>query len=164
MDKAGFDKGLIRYASENNIAEGEQFKFTPRIISYTIVLGVLITVLVTLLFSRNDVEATILRLPGQMYSTKGDTIQNVYSIKMINKTNNIYENLYVKLLSHEGSIQMIGGKINLPKIGLDEKTLFVNINKKDLTKSKEKIEIGVFQNGEMIESSTTNFPAPIKIN
>ena len=163
MDKTGFDKGLIRYASENNIADGEQFKFTGRIISYSIILGILITVFVALLFSRNDVEATVLRLPGQMYKTNGDTIQNVYSIKMINKTNDIYENLDVKLISHEGNVQMIGGKINLPKSGLDEKTLFVNINKKDISKSKEKIKIGVYQDGELIESTTTNFPAPIKI-
>jgi cytochrome c oxidase accessory protein FixG len=163
MDKTEQDRGLIRYASEDNIAEGEKFKFSARIISYIVVLGVLLTVLITLLFSRNDVEATVLRLPGQMYKTVGDSIQNVYSIKIINKTNDEYDNLKIKMIDHKGSVKVIGGQVNVPKLGMDEKTLFITISKKDIGSSKEKIKIGIYKNGELIESDKTNFPAPMKI-
>ena len=44
MDKVGKPKGLIKYASETGIAQGEKLKLTPRIIAYTIVLFVLIGV------------------------------------------------------------------------------------------------------------------------
>ncbi len=164
MDKTNLKRGLIRYASEDNIAEGEKFKLTGRIISYIVVLLVLLTVLITLLFSRNDVEATVLRLPGQMYKTVGDSIQNVYSIKIINKTNDEYDDLKIKLIDHKGSIQVIGGTVNVPQLGMDEKTLFINISKKDISSSKEKIKVGIYKNGELIESDKTNFPAPMKIN
>ena len=163
MDRTGFDRGLIRYASESNIAEGEPFKFTSRIISYIVVLTILLGVLVTLLLNRKDVESTVLRLPGQMYTTVGDSIQNVYTIKTINKTNNDFDNLSIKLIEPKGSVQVIGGSIKLPKMGLDEKTLFIKIHKKDLHSSKEHIKIGVYQNGKLIETTKTNFPAPMKI-
>lgn len=163
MDRTGFDRGLIRYASEENIADGEPFKFSGRIISYIVVLGVLLTVLITLLFSRNDVEATVLRLPGQMYKTVGDSIQNVYSIKIINKTNDVYDDLKIKMIDHKGTVKVIGGKVDVPKLGMDEKTLFITISKKDISNSKEKIKIGIYQNGKLIETDKTNFPAPMKI-
>ena len=67
MDTVGFDRGLIRYASENNIEKGDKFSFNARIISYSVVLTLLLGFFVTLLFLRNDVEATVLHLPGQLY-------------------------------------------------------------------------------------------------
>ena len=41
-----------------------------------------------MLFLRNDVEATILRLPGQLYQHKENgIISNIYTYKVINKNN-----------------------------------------------------------------------------
>ena len=164
MDKVGFDRGLIRYASEDNIEKGEIFSFNTRIISYIVVLSLMMAFLVTLIFLRNDVQSTILRLPGQLYITKGDSIQNVYTYKLINKTNNTYNDLKIKLLSHPGSIKVVEGKINLEKSKLHEGTLFIKIAKKDINSSKEKLKIGIFLEGEMIETDKTNFPAPLQVN
>jgi len=164
MDKVGFEKGLIRYASENDIEKGEKFTFSTRIISYTIVLSLMLAFLITLLFLRNDVEATFLRLPGQMYSTEGDTIRNVYTYKLINKTNDSYDDLKIKLMSHEGSIKVIEGNIKLDKNSLHEGTIFIKIAKKDIHSSKEKLKIGIYSNDELIDSDKTNFPAPVQIN
>ena len=164
MDKVGFDRGLIRYASENNIEKGEKFSFNARIISYSIVLALLLGFFVTLLFLRNDVEATVLHLPGQLYFQEGDTISNVYTYKLINKTNNEYENLEVRLLSHEGKIELVGGKISVPKSGLFEGTLFVKIRQENLESAKEKIRIGIYSDGELIEDTSTNFSSPIRAN
>jgi len=163
MDQVGFEKGLIRYASENNIEKGEKFKFNARIISYTVVLTLLLGFLVTLLFLRNDVEATVLHLPGQLYFQEGETISNVYTYKLINKTNNDYENVEVRLLSHEGSIELVGGKITIPKSDLFEGTLFVKIQQDVLESSKEEIKIGIFSEGELIEDTTTNFSSPLRV-
>jgi cytochrome c oxidase accessory protein FixG len=162
MDTVGFDRGLIRYASENNIEKGEKFSFNARIISYSVVLTLLLGFFVTLLFLRNDVEATVLHLPGQLYFQEGETISNVYTYKLINKTNNDYENVEVKLLSHEGKIELVGGQITIPKSGMFEGTLFVKIDEKLLESPKEKIKIGVFAEGNLIEDTSTNFSSPIK--
>jgi cytochrome c oxidase accessory protein FixG len=164
MDKVGFEPGLIRYASENDIETGEKFSFTPRIITYSIILTLLVAFLVTLLFMRNDVEANILRLPGQMYTTRGDTISNVYTYKLLNKTNNEYNNVKIDLIDTKGRIMVIGGTVNIPKQGFAEGTLFINIHKKDLHSSKEKIKIGVTLGDELIDTEKTNFPSPLRIN
>ena len=59
---------------------------------------------------------------------------------------------------------MIGGTMNIEKQGLKEGTLFIEINKHDLSSSKEKLKIGIYSNGKLIEKTSTNFSGPIKIN
>ena len=81
MDKVDLPKGLIRYASEDEITKKEKFKFTPRLKGYTAVLVILTGVLVGMMFLRNDLEANILRLPGQLYEHKeGNIISNVFTM------------------------------------------------------------------------------------
>ena len=102
MESVGMEKGLIRYASEDNIKDKAPFSFNLRMKGYTAVLGVLLIVLATMLFLRNDVEATILRLPGQNYETKENgIISNVFTYKVINKTNRDLEHIHFKLVSHQ---------------------------------------------------------------
>ena len=59
---------------------------------------------------------------------------------------------------------MVGGHINIKRQGLKEGTLFIEINKKDLNSSKEKLKIGIYSKGKLIETTTTNFTGPLKIN
>jgi len=164
MDKSGFDRGLIRYASEDDIEKKEKFKFNARLIAYSAILTILIVALVTLLFLRNDVEATVLRLPGQTFQTTGAAIKNIYTVKLINKTTEDIENVEIKLISHEGTVEMVGGLLKVKKQGLQSGTLFIEIDKKDLSSSKENLNIGIYSNGKLIETTTTNFMGPLKHN
>ncbi|WP_456377713.1 cytochrome c oxidase accessory protein CcoG [Lutibacter sp.] len=163
MDKTGLDRGLIRYASEDNIEKKEKFKFNARLIAYSTILTILVGVLVAMLFLRNDVEATILRLPGQTFQSTKTTIKNVYTVKFINKTTEDINNVTIKLISHKGSIELVGGEIKIKKQGLKEGTLFIEINRSDLSSSKEKLKIGIYSNGILIETTSTSFMGPLKI-
>jgi len=163
MDRVGFDRGLIRYASENNIEKGEKFTYNTRIISYIVVLTLLFSFFVTLLFLRNDVQANLLHLPGQLYTTEGEEVSNVYTFKLINKTNDTFEDIKIRLMSHEGKIEVVGGQINIPKGGLYEGTLFIKINKENLSDSKEKVNIGIYADETLIEETHTNFSSPLQI-
>ena len=142
----------------------EKFSFNARIISYTIILTLLVGFLVTLLFLRNEVESKILRLPGQLYTTEENTIRNVYTFKLINKTNEVYDNIEIKLISHEGEIQIVGGEVSIPNGGLFTGTLFITIDKEDVHSSKEKLNIGIYSNGVLIDTDKTNFLGPVKID
>lgn len=164
MDKAGFERGLIRYASEDDIEKKEKFKFNARLIAYSTILIILIGVFITMLFLRNDVEATILKLPGQTFQSTPTTIKNIYTVKLINKTTEDIENIEIKLISHKGKVDMVGGSMKIKKQDLQSGTLFIEIDKKDLISSKEKLEIGIYSNGELIETTSTNFTGPLKIN
>jgi hypothetical protein len=65
--------------------------------------------LIGLLFLRSDVEASILRLPGQLFQHKGDNISNIYTFKIINKTNNDFD-IHFKLVGINGSLKVVGNK------------------------------------------------------
>ncbi len=163
MDKVGFDRGLIRYASEDEIEKKEKFKFNARLIAYTAVLTILVGVLIGMLFLRTDIEATVLRLPGQTFQTTETTVKNVYTITLINKTTKDIDNVEIKLLSHKGNVIMVGGNLFIKKQGLKDSTLFIEINKSDLKSSKEKLKLGVYSNGKLIEKTSTNFTGPLII-
>ena len=76
---------LSHYQIWQHIAKGEKPLFTARMKGYTAVLVILTGLLIGMLFLRNDVEATILRLPGQLYETKeNNVISNVFTYKLIN--------------------------------------------------------------------------------
>lgn len=166
MESVNLPKGLIRYASEENIEKKTKFKFTPRLKGYTIVLAILTSVLVGMLFLRNDVEADILRLPGQLYERKADNIiSNVYTYKLVNKTNNEIENVSFRLLSHKGKITIVSHEtFTVPTSGLAEGTLFIEVNASALSGDKDKVVIGVYSGDEQIETTRTAFLGPRSFN
>ncbi len=166
MEKIDKPKGLIRYASEDNIEKKAKFTFTPRLKGYSAVLFILTGVLVGMLFLRNDLEANILRLPGQLYERKeGNIISNVYTFKLINKTTKEVPDVSFKLLSHKGAIDVVTHKkFSVPAEKLAEGTLFIDINAAALNGDKDKLKIGVYSGSTLIETTTTRFLAPRSYN
>ena len=161
METVGLPKGLIRYASEDEIEKKSKFQFTARMKGYTAVLVILIGVLTGLLFLRTDVEASILRLPGQLYQHKGDNISNVYTFKIINKTNDEFKDIHFKLVGIKGTLNVVGHQdFKVPKQGMNSGTLFIEINQFLLETDKTKLEIEVYNGNEKIETATTNFLSP----
>jgi len=162
MEKVGLPKGLIRYASEVEIAENKTFKFTNRMKGYAAVLTVLIGVLIGMLFLRNELEATILRLPGQLYERKeNNIISNVYTYKLINKTSRPISDIRFELLSHQGTITFVKGEgFEVPAQDLSEGTLFIEINNAALSGDKDQLKIGVYSGDELIETANARFLAP----
>jgi len=167
MESINLPKGLIRYASEDEIAKKEKFKLTARMKGYIAVLFILIGILTGMLFLRNDVEARVLRLPGQLYEHKqGDIISNVFTYKLINKTSNNIEHINFKLRKYKGEIKLVSSKENIivPQQGMAEGTLFIEIDKKDLKGDKNKLMIEVYSNDKLIETTTVNFLGPRSFN
>ena len=166
MDSINKPRGLIRYASENEITKKEKFKFTPRMKGYTAVLGILIGVLIGMLFLRNELEANILRLPGQLYERKADNIiSNVYTYKLVNKTTKDISDVTFKLMSHKGTIKLVSQEsFKVPAEELAEGTLFIEINNSALNGDKDRLKIGVYSGEELIETTNTQFLAPRSYN
>ncbi len=166
MEKVGLPLGLIRYASEDNIIKKEPFKFTARIIGYIVVLIILTGVLTSMLFLRNDVEARVLRLPGQLYEHKDNNIiSNVYTYKLVNKTTEDIINVTFKLTSHKGTIKLVSeDSFVVPEQGLAEGTLFIEINNSALTGDRNKLEIAVYSGDKLIETTTVSFLGPRSYN
>jgi cytochrome c oxidase accessory protein FixG len=166
MEKIELPKGLIRYASEDNIERKAKFTFNARLKGYSAVLVILTGVLIGMLFLRNDLETNILRLPGQLYERKeGNIISNVYTFKLINKTTKEVSDVNFRLLSHKGTITVVTHKnFDVPAEELTEGTLFIDINGSALTGDKDKLKIGVYSGDTLIETTTTRFLAPRSYN
>jgi cytochrome c oxidase accessory protein FixG len=162
MTHVNLPTGLIRYASEKEIAENQKFTFTTRMKGYTAVLVLLLAVFTVMLVLRNSVEADLTRLPGQLYQhVDGGRISNVFTYKIVNKTNEDFENVSFKILSGNGEIKDASGKLfTVPANQIQQGTLFIEMDEKDISEDKKAIQIGVFSGDKKIETTKAVFMGP----
>lgn len=162
MEGVGRPKGLIRYASENGIAEGKKLTFTGRMKFYTVLLLVLTGILVGLLASRKDVDGTILRAGGMLYQERGtDSISNLYTIKTINKTVKDL-NLVLKLEGTEGSIKNVGGESIITKREAQgQHSFFIVLPRNGISQRKSELEVALYDGDTKITTLKTNFMGPV---
>ena len=87
MDKMGYDKGLIRYSTENEIVEGKPGKIIrPRLVGYFVALTIITVMFLVAASSRSMIELEILRDRQSLYTETVDgLIENVYTLKLVNK-------------------------------------------------------------------------------
>jgi len=159
MDQVGFEKGLIRWASENNIESGQKFKITGRIIAYTVLLTVLFTTVITLLTLRKDIDATILRAKGQRaIMTENNGVMNVFTMKLINKTNNEMK-LSFRTPDYNSKITYAGMQsLIVPANDILHGTFLLEIPKDQLKPGVNEISIEVVdENGDVLNVKKTNF-------
>lgn len=163
MDRVGRPRGLIRYDSENNIASGEKKIMTPRVWAYTGVLAVLVTLFSFVLFSRGQVEAIILRTPGQTYQKVDDnTYSNIYNYKLINKTPDDTE-YRLELISPDGGRLEMAGSNEIPILGsgLAEGAFLIYLSKSDLSGTSTPVKFGIYEGEQLIEIVESGFNGPL---
>ena len=161
MVKIEKPKGLIRYDSANSIADITGFSWTPRIIGYSVVLLILLSLLAALLVRRSDIDVTVLRTPGMFYQElPGDRVSNVYDIKVLNKT---FEEVPValKLENEQGEIQLIGERLSAVPQGFAESKLLVVLSRDRIKAMRTPITIGIYSGNRRITTVATSFLGPV---
>ncbi len=163
MDALHFERGLIRYASENEISTGKPARFNTRMKAYTGLLGVLLVAMVFLVATRKTVDTYISRVKGQLYQeVEGGKISNLFDAKIINKTREEIP-LTLKLEGMDGTIKLVGNQqITLKKEAISEVTFFLEIPKDQIKKRSSTLRIGVYQGDEKIQTVKTKFLGPFK--
>ncbi len=158
MEKIGKEHGLIRLASEDDIAKGKKFEFNFRIKAYSTVLILLFTFFITLLATRGSVEATILRTPNTIFQLQDDgTISNLYNIKIVNKTR-FDVPVSIKVKSHKGEIQMPAGEIVVKGRGITESVFFLKLNTKEIYEEQIPVVFGILdKDGNEIQEIESTF-------
>lgn len=167
MESINLPKGLIRFASEDEIEKKEPFKLTARMKGYIAVLSILIGILAGMLLLRSEVEARILRLPGQLYEHKdNDIISNVYTFKLVNKTSKEINDISFKLRGWDGTINVVSTSetFKVEPQGIAEGTLFIELKQSDLSGDKNNITIDLYSNDELIETTSVTFLGPRSFN
>ena len=161
MTKIKAPRGLIRYASLNGIERGEPLRFTPRLAGYCVVLLVLTTVLAVLLFTRADVEATILRAPGSLYQQMPDGhYSNLYTIRVVNKTSREMP-VELRLENPAGTLTVMGqGSIVVAAQKLSENSVLIELDPAAMKSGTTPLVLGVYSGGKKIEILKTAFIGP----
>jgi cytochrome c oxidase accessory protein FixG len=164
MSKVGKPKGLVRYASKNQIDSGKAFRFSGRMMWLSGVLVALGVVLTGLTFSRADVATTLLRLPGTSFQRQADgRISNTYSLKLINKTFDA-KKLRIEVASPAGfTVEMSGGDkgvITVPGEGSQEGLLILSITPGQLAHFTTPVTLRVYEQERVIETLSTSFLGP----
>ncbi|MBK6937925.1 MAG: cytochrome c oxidase accessory protein CcoG [Chitinophagaceae bacterium] len=167
MEAINKPKGLIRYASENGIAEGKHLQYTLRMKFYTVVLLILGTLLTLLLLSRKDIDGTIIRTKGNsLYQERGaDSLSNLFNIKIINKT---IHDMPVTLrlegdAARAGKIELVGTpEVNLKKEDQASASFFMILKKDFVKETKITVRVGLYSGNKRITTLKTNFVGPFK--
>lgn len=165
MEAVNRPTGLIRYASENGIADGKKLRYTGRMKFYSVMLVVLTGLLAFLLATRKDVDGTIIRAAGITYQERGtDSISNLYNIKIVNKTNDEL-NLTLRLEDAPGKIIEAEGKpITVQKEGQGKGSFFIVLPNSFIQDRKTPLKIGIYNGDKKINTLSTNFMGPFKKN
>jgi polyferredoxin len=110
MDKMGYEKGLIRYTTENALNGKETKILRPSIIIYALVLMLITTALAYSVATRIPLELNIIRDRNALYrEAKHGLIENIYTLKVIN----------MDTISHTYDID-ISGITDLKVVGLTD--------------------------------------------
>lgn len=164
MDKVNLPPKLIRYASENSIAEGDKWKLTTRAKAYVILLVVLIMAMSAILWFRPSVEVDIITARGnRAYIDPEGIAQNIYKGRFVNKKNEHTE-LRLEIPGHTSEIQLLQVEsLKLTDNQDIETTLLIRIPDDELPSRNNDIIIEVYdENNELVEELTVNFQGSYK--
>ncbi|MCF5053850.1 cytochrome c oxidase accessory protein CcoG [Pseudomonas syringae] len=101
MDKMGYARGLVSYTSEHQLQGGKTHLLRPRLIGYSAVLLVMIAALVVALVERPMVSLDVTKDRGLFRENAQGLIENIYSLKVINKTQQ-HQDYRLELVDAEG--------------------------------------------------------------
>lgn len=160
MDKIGRPRGLIRYASLNGIERGEHLRITPRLIAYSVILLGLIALFFYLLFTRTEVQTTLLRAPGALFQVMPNgRISNLYVVKLANKTRREIP-IELRLEEVSGNLRVLGRELRVPPEQLTESSVLIELDRDLLGGGHRPLLIGVYQGDRRIEVLKTIFVGP----
>jgi cytochrome c oxidase accessory protein FixG len=160
MDKVGSPRGLIRYASLNGIERGERLRLTPRLKAYAVILLALAAGLGFMIFTRTDVEATLLRASGALFQQMPDGhFSNLYTVKVVNKTSREMP-VELRLENPAGDLRVMGRDLVVPPQKLTETSVLIELDPAVMKSGTTPLVVGVYLDGHRIQTLKTAFIGP----
>lgn len=163
MEKINKPKGLVRIDSKNNIENQQGFKFTPRIIAYSLVMLILLGASVTILATRSSVEINLLRASGHVFAENPEdgSVTNRYNLSLVNKT---FEdkNFNVEVLTPHVELIRIDKDTVLESNNEEKKIFLLKLEQEHINANEIPIEMDVYVDGELVRSFETTFLAPVR--
>jgi cytochrome c oxidase accessory protein FixG len=143
MDKMSYQRGLIRFASEDELNSGHTKFLRPRLYAYCLAVVAMVAAFAYTIATRVPVSVDVIRDRGaRLYRVQGEQVQNVYTVKI----NNMDRRPHTYLISLSGD-QTYSLKGYRP-LELEEGEVFtvpirVSVPRKQLMKTKNELIITV---------------------
>ncbi len=132
MKKMDYPEGLIRYTTQHAI-EGKQSRILrPRVVIYFTILVLFSSLFVFTLSQRKSIDLDIIRDRNQLYRETVGLIENIYTLKLINKDDETHEFVLqvdgvkdlILLVDKEKIVVRGGSVVDLPvRVRADEENL-----------------------------------------
>ncbi len=159
MSKLGFPTGLIRYASEANIRTGERFRITPRIAGYTALLGGLTLILVFLLATHSNVEASVSQSGAPYQVQPSGRVSNLFMVKVVNKGRGDLP-IRLELEQPHGQVSIAGGGLTAPASAISDGVAVVEVDPGLLAPGRTPVTFGVYSGDRRIQVVESTFQGP----
>ena len=123
MDKMGYDKGLVKYTTENAMKGRPAHPLRPRVIVYALLLVAMTAGLIYAISQRIPLELDIIRDRAALYRETSDgLVENVYTLKVINmdEQDHVYRLTVsglpeMEFVKPRGEVRVAAGEVyNLP--------------------------------------------------
>lgn len=166
MDKMGYPRGLIRYATENELQGLPRKFFHPRLLGYTVGILVMMGLLAFTLYSRVPIGLDVLRDRNRLFRETGEgMIENSYTLKVLNKDN--LQHVYRVELSGLDGAEIVGKfSIAVGSGEVIEMPLRVQVDQHKLHERKSDIEFNIqaIDNPALKATTKTTFVAPVEMH
>ncbi len=154
--------GLVKIDSKNNIQNQKGFKFTPRIISYSLVMLLLFGATIGILATRTSVEANVFKAPGITYTEAANgKVTNLYNLSLVNKT---FEDVDFRLELRADNAKLIRAEDDtiLESNNEEKKVFLIEMEQKDIDANKIPMELDLYIDGKLAKTFKTKFLAPVR--
>jgi cytochrome c oxidase accessory protein FixG len=149
MDKMNYDKGLIRFTSEDQLENGATHFLRPRLFGYSLAVLGMIAAFAYTVGTRQPVSVDVIRDRGaRLYRVSNDVVQNVYTVKINNMDRRAHSyNITVEgehgedfrirgyraLELEEGEIFTLPVRVSVPRDQLQtsKNTIYMTVTAKD---------------------------------
>jgi cytochrome c oxidase accessory protein FixG len=161
MDKIHKSRNLVGYYSEEMIRSKKKPTFNNRMKAYSAVILILLVVLSYFIFSRTDIDITVMRGAGMLYQEQpGGYISNIYNADITNKAN-VSRSVILRPEDPAIKIEYIQAPGIIAK-GSNTKTVFFILIPADRIHSfKTDVRLQLISANKLIQTVTTEFVAPI---
>lgn len=162
MDKVEKPRGLIRYASHNQVETGQKFRLKGRAYLYITILMVFLGTFTALLLTSGDVKTTLLRAPGQTYTmTPSGNVTNLFTLDILNKLDHP-RTFTFRLPANKGSVTALGaGETQVAANGQAKVNLIVELPPSELKGLSFEVKIDMLENGTVQRTLKTRFNGPM---
>ncbi|MES2062414.1 MAG: cytochrome c oxidase accessory protein CcoG [Bacteroidota bacterium] len=161
MDKIDKPLNLIGYYSENMITNNQKPSFTWRMAGYSAIMVLLIGVLSYFIFSRSDMDITVMRSAGMLYQEQpGGYISNIYNAEVINKSNET-KTITIKATDPAIKIKYIQSPGAVEKGGAIKVVFFVMMPAAAIQSPKTTVKLQLLNGNKVLQTESTSFIGPI---